>query len=362
MKTESQKPIIAMDLSTQGQGGGPYMSTIRIMSSSLSKKYNFVKINYDPSIGRGISVRRILDLRRQIIKLNPDIVHFTGLSLSGFHLAAACFLSGVTKTAVTIRGTSTDAIDFHPIKKIILANILEPFTLLISKKIVGVSDFVTFTKITKMFHYKIFGTIYNFPPEYEQVLNRDECRKNLLLGNDDIVISSVGRINREKGYHIFAEAIKYFSSNNSIKFIIVGDGEYLEEMKKIIISQVESGQVRFLGYQDDVASINLAADIFVLPTLHETLSNALLEASVAELALIASDTGGVPEIVETGYNGELVSPNNSEALAKAIEKLIENPLLIKEYGRNSLLKVNHKFSKHSIEKKLELLYSQMLQS
>jgi len=362
MKIEGRKPIIAMDLSTQGQGGGPYMSTIRIMSSSLSNKYNFVKINYDPLMGRGISVRRILDLRRQITKLRPDIVHFTGLSLSGFHLAVACFLSGITRTVVTIHGTSTDAIDFHPIKKIILAKILEPFTLLISKKIVGVSDFVTFTKIGKMFRYKIFGTIYNFPPEYEQILSKDEYRKKLLLGSSDIVISSIGRINKEKGYHIFEETIKYFSNNKSIKFVIVGDGGYLYEMRKNLISQVESGQVIFLGHQDDVKSINFAADIFVLPTLHETLSIALLEASTAGLALVASDTGGVPEIVETNHNGLLVPPGDSKALVNAIKKLVDNPLLIKKYGNNALLKVNNKFSKKNAEKKLELLYSQLLSS
>ena len=91
------------------------------------------------------------------------------------------------------------------------------------------------------------------------------------------------------------------------------------------------------------------------------LSNALLEASKASLALIASDTGGVPEIVETGYNGELVPVEDPVALKDAIQSVIDTPELINKYGDNALRKVNRKFSSASIEKQLQLLYSELLQ-
>ncbi len=360
MKSENKKPVIAMDRSTKGKGGGPFTSTTRIMESGLSQKYDFVELRYDPSMGSGVSVKRILDLRRQIKQVNPDIVHFTGLQLSGFHVAVACFLARVKNTVVTIRGMSGDAIDFHPVKRFMLTWLFEPLTMLLAKRFTGVSDFVTSRKIARVFAYKCFGTVYNFPPEQEVAEPKVQLRSEFGFTDDDIVIASIGRINKEKGYHILKQAIERFTGNDKVKFLIAGDGDYLVTMKSELQTQIDKGQVVLLGYRDDVQRINGAADIFVLPTLHETLSVALLEASKAGLALVASDTGGVPEIVETGYNGELVTTGDADMLYGAMEKLVSRPALVKEYGSNALTKVNSKFSKQSIECKLEQLYAQLL--
>ncbi len=355
-----RKPIIAMDLENKGQGGGPYTSTSRIMNSGLKEKFNFVEIEYDPYMSKGVSVRRILNLRRQILNLKPDIVHYTGLQLSGFHIAIACLLAGVSKTIVTIRGMSGDAIDFHPLKRVLLTYLLEPFTLLLSKKFTGVSDFVTSRRIARLFKYKCFGTIYNFPPEEISEKNPVLTQESFGLDYSDVVITSVGRINKEKGYHILEKAIRKFETRPHVKFIIVGEGAYLEEMKANLSHQFELGQILFLGYREDVQQINGLADIFVLPTLHETLSVALLEASMSKLPMIASDTGGVPEIFETGFNGELVVPGSVDELASAIELLVSNPEKRTKYGLNAYNKVKNKFSKHSIEQELEKLYSEVL--
>jgi glycosyltransferase involved in cell wall biosynthesis len=360
MSNNIRKPVIAMDLSTQGKGGGPYTSTTRIMNSSLKEQYEFAVIYYDPTIGKSISLKRILHLRSQIKEIAPDIVHFTGLSLQGFHLSIACLLAGVERTVVSIRGTSSDAIYFNPLKRFLLAKLLEPITLLIATKIVGVSNYVSSEKVSQTFHKKLYGTIYNFPPIVFPEFDKINYREKLGLPLDSIIISSVGRITKEKGYHILEEAITYFKNQSKVKFIIVGEGEYLTTMRSNLYEQVSSGQVIFLGYSADAQNINFAADIFVLPTLHETLSNALLEASKAGLALVASDTGGVPEIVETGYNGELVPTGEPWALMQAIQKLVADPKLIREYGDNALIKVNSKFSADTIETKLEQLYSQLL--
>lgn len=360
MNTIAKKPIIAMDLSTQGKGGGPYTSTNRIMNSSLSAQYSFKVIHYNPAIGKGLSLKRVVNLRNQIKQIKPDIVHFTGLSLQGIHLAVACLLAGVDKKIVTIRGTSTDAIDFHPAKRFILANILEPLTLLLATKIVGVSNYVSTEKVAKKFKPKLFGTIYNFPPKVAARIPFVDYRKKLGFSNENIVISSVGRITKEKGYHILERAILKFSASANIKFVIAGNGDYLKTMKTNLGDQVTSGQVVFLGYCEATQQLNDCADIFVLPTLHETLSNALLEASTSSLALIASDTGGVPEIVESGVNGELVPVGDANAIVKAILKLADNPKLRLKYGRNALKKVNEKFSSKTIEHKLSSLYEQLL--
>ena len=357
------KPKIAMDISTLGKGGGPYTSTKRIMDSVLSDDFSFHEIVYDPAIGRGISLKRILDIKRQIIAIQPDIVHFTGLQLSGFHMAVACWLAGVRRTVVTIRGSSADAIEFSPLKRFMLRMLLEPFTLLLSKKIIGVSDFVTNTKVPRFFAKKIYGTVYNFPPLKDANNHKNKVtRKSLGLSENDIVVITVGRVNREKGLHILESAIEKIGIADRLKFLIVGEGQYLVQMKSNLAALERANQVKFLGYRDDIRDLNNISDIFVLPTLHETLSNALLEASCSSLPLIASETGGVPEIVESGFNGILVEPGNPLQLANAIETLRDDPLRRAEYGRNAYEKIDKKFSSEEIVSRLRALYFELLGS
>ena len=92
-KRMRSKPVIVMDLSSTGKDGGPYISSTRIMNSELNEKYEFKSIIYKTELGRNISIKRILDIKNQLLEIKPDIVHFTGLQLSGFHVALACKLA-----------------------------------------------------------------------------------------------------------------------------------------------------------------------------------------------------------------------------------------------------------------------------
>lgn len=351
--------VVAMDLASTGKGGGPYTSSTRIMKSGLSKKYDYKVLHYDTSLGRGVSIKRIRDLARQLKEINPDIVHFTGLQLSGFHIIVACRLAGFKNTVVTVRGFSVDALYFNPIKRMLMRFILEPVTLLLTKKIYGVSEYVASRKLLRLFGHKLYGAIYNFPPRFEALEDKNEVRAELGINSNDIVIVTVARIVKDKGYHIYDKAIQKFKGVNNVKFIVVGQGSYLEEMKGELRDQVDQKQVLFLGYREDIGRILSACNIFVLPTLHETLSVALLEASQYNLALVASRTGGVPEIVEDGYNGYLVTPGNIDELYQAIQKLIEDRVLIDTFGRNAKMRIGDKFSVQSIEEKIEEVYKSL---
>lgn len=358
-----KKPVIAMDVVTSGfgGGGGPFTSTTRIMNSKLKNKYVFKKIYYRKELGTGISIKRIKDLTKQLKEIKPDIVHFTGLQLSGYHMAVACKLAGIKNTVVTVRGFSGDALYFNVIKKLIVSYLLEPFTILASKKVIGVSNFVVSRKVIQILASKKSLTIYNFPPEeVDYVKNNMDIRSELGVNNSDVIAVSVGRITKDKGYHILDKAILDFKKCNDLKFIIVGDGDYLNLMKQKLYKQIANKQVFLLGYRTDINEILASSDIFILPTLHETLSVALLEASQASLALIASNTGGVPEIVENELNGLLVPPGDASALTKSIEKLYSNCDLRLKFGKNAKAKINEKFSKEEIVSKLDSVYKSLL--
>ncbi len=354
------KPRIGIDLSSTGAGGGPYTSNLRVMSSNLKEKYEFVPFIYKTEIGRFISFKRIKDLKKQLVKSKPDLVHFSGLQLMGFHIAVACKLAGVKKTVVTVHGLSSDALNISWVKKTILTFFLEPFTIFLASKVYGVSEFVSNRKMLRLFKRKNLGFIYNLPSSIKKVDTTISIRNELGIDSSAKVAITVGRIIQDKGYHILDEVILKCQDKSDLKFIIVGDGCYLNKMKEKLKYLVDKKQVFFLGYRSDVQNLLSECDFFILPTLHETLSIALLEASQASLPLIASKTGGVPEIVKHNVNGVLVEPGSIQELLQAVNKLYKNDELRKDYGEKAKQLLELNFNPLVIESQINKVYQDLL--
>jgi glycosyltransferase involved in cell wall biosynthesis len=356
----NEKPIIAMDLTSSSLGGGPYTSTLRVMNSNLNLKYSYKTFTYNNELGRYISIRRILDLKRQIIHLKPDIVHFSGLQLSGFHIAVACRLAGIKNTVVTIHGFAEDDINLNPIKRFLLNFFFEPLTLILTSRFYGVSEYVVSRRNVKLFKKKCCGAIYNIPPDHYSSTKVSQIRTELGLNQSDIIGVTVARITKDKGYHILDKTIQRFKNERNLKFVIVGIGDYLSEMQENLSNAVFDKQVFFLKHRHDIQNILKGCDFFILPTLHETLSIALLEASVEGLALIASNTGGIPEIVENNYNGILVTAGDVNELANAIDLVYKDKELRNKFSKNAKKRVKEKFLINTIENKIDEIYQLLL--
>lgn len=359
MRDKREKPLIAVDISTTGKGGGPYTSTMNLINSSLKYKYDYHIFNYDTSIGRYVSLKRILKIARELRKIKPDIVHFTGLQFSGFHIAVACLLAGVKRSVVVIHGSSTEALDISNNKKRILV-FLEKITLRIATTFYGVSKYSSMIDVTKPYRHKSSGYVYNLPTFVLYKESSPYQRNEFDISENDVVVATVGRITKDKGYHILKDTIQQICSGSNVKFLIIGKGSYLEEMKKCLEKNISNGTVKFLGYRDDVSRILPICDIFVLPTLHETLSIALLEASYFGLPLIASNVGGVPEIINNGDNGYLVPPSDANALAEKITMLVEDKYLRTKMGQRAKDKLKDKFSEDSIVLQIDAIYCNLL--
>ena len=352
------KPIVAVDISTTGAGGGPYTSSMRLMNSTLKEKVDFRILEYKSETGRLISIKRIRDLVKQLKSIRPDIVHFSGLMLSGFHVAVACKLAGIKRSIVVIRGSSTEALDIGLVKRILMG-LLEMITLLLSTTYYGVSKYSSRLPVTRLFRRKSSGFIYNLPEIADKSITAYD-RKDFGFREEDIIIVSVGRITRDKGYHILQDTIQMFNTDSRVRFLIIGTGHYLETMRNNLSAEEAAGRVVFAGFRDDVKNILPMCDLFVLPTLHETLSNALLEASVSGLPLIASDTGGIPEIIEPGYNGLLVKKNSPGALYNAMRRLVNDAEERHTMGLNAQKIVKNKFAEEDLINKVYKVYKKLL--
>ena len=153
---------------------------------------------------------------------------------------------------------------------------------------------------------------------------RAAARAALQIPPQALVLSTVGMLEPRKGHRHLLEAIARIARGGEIAnlaALIAGDGSLRANLQRDAEMLGIATAVRFLGRLDDVRTVLAATDIFVFPSLREGLGVAILEAAASGLAIVASDTGGIGDVIEDGVTGILVKPGDSEALARAIARM-----------------------------------------
>jgi len=144
--------------------------------------------------------------------------------------------------------------------------------------------------------------------------------------DDTVLIGILARLEPPKGHRFFVEAfsevVKRFPRARAI---FAGDGSLRAELETSIRQAGLGKSIRFLGTRNDVTELLNAIDLFVLPSISEGLPNVLLEAMACQKPVIATDIGGIPEVVRDGENGYLVPPGDSVALQAALLKSFAEP-------------------------------------
>ena len=143
--------------------------------------------------------------------------------------------------------------------------------------------------------------------------------------------------------------------------LIIGGGRREAEMRRLAAELGLAGRVHFLGPRDDVPDLLSALDIFVLPSHSEGVSLALLEAMAASLPVIATRVGGLPEVVTDGENGLLIPPQDPEALATALERLLADPDLAQKLGGNARKQVEANFSLERLGREINEIYGELIE-
>ena len=188
---------------------------------------------------------------------------------------------------------------------------------------------------------------------------RESTRGLLGFSDNDIVIGTVGRLVRHKGHDFLFEAVKEVRKRHSrVKMLVVGSGP--EEVRLKDLAHASGVDTLFLYDRDDVPELMKSMDIFVQPSLREAFGITIAEAMYSGLPVVATNVGGIPEVVTDGETGILIPPIDSEAIAKALIYLIENPHIAKEMGRKGKEVVQSKFTGEIYATKLEKLYISLL--
>lgn len=172
-------------------------------------------------------------------------------------------------------------------------------------------------------------------------------------------IGAVGRLSPEKGYDVLLQAL---SSLPGVTAILVGDGPDRGRLE-LLARDLDLGErVIMTGWQADPLPWLPTFDVFVVPSQLEAASLAAIEAMLASRPVVASDTGGLPEVVVDGETGLLVPPGDAAALAAAVRSLLADAPRLKRMGARGREVARRKFGLSRMVLGYESLYRELLES
>ncbi|MEO8637691.1 MAG: glycosyltransferase [Candidatus Taylorbacteria bacterium] len=313
-----------------------------------------------------------IELFKLVFSLRPNIVHLNSSKIGGLGVLAArlCnFIIYLLKTLHVTRYT------LHPIRIIFTAHgfafnenrgqvskhvmkILYWIIIFFSHKTIAVSEslahqmknmFFTRDKIViihngiSKIRFIAKGQAQKFFIEKSQIvreffgLDEKKIKKTLWIG-------TISELHKSKGLEYCIEALSLFKNHYpSFVFLIIGDGEEKENLEKLIKSKGLENHVVLLGTIENAALYLKAFDIFTLTSTTEGLPYAILEAGQTELAVIASNVGGIPEIIEQLQSGILVRSKHVKEIQDALLFLLENKDKKREMKQNLKARIESKF-------------------
>jgi glycosyltransferase involved in cell wall biosynthesis len=145
------------------------------------------------------------------------------------------------------------------------------------------------------------------------------------------------------------------------RLVIVGEGYLMQSLKDLVRQMELSDAVVFTGFMEDVPPLLATFDVVVLPSFFEGMGRVLLEAMAMEKPVVGTAVGGIPDLIEQGLNGYLVSPGNEKELAGALLKILNDNGLALRMGQSGRMKMTDRFSAESMVRSIEKLYRELLQ-
>jgi len=189
-----------------------------------------------------------------------------------------------------------------------------------------------------------------------------EKKRELGLAQNRLVVGFIGWLLPIKGPMHLLKAMKYvWQDYDDTILVFVGKGDLDVELRATALEINANSRVHFFGWRNDIDEIMPLFDIFVLPSLNEGMGRVLVEAMAAGKPIVASNVGGIPDLVQDNNNGLLVPPGDAKALAAGIRQLINDPEKAKMMGQRSR-ELCHQFSLEAMIGKIDKLYEDLLGS
>lgn len=175
------------------------------------------------------------------------------------------------------------------------------------------------------------------------------------------LIGAAGNLRPIKGYDVFVKAAAQLRHRRDFRFIIWGEGCERARLEKAIESHGLRDRFVLPGFVDNLSRFLVACDCFVQPSRYESFGLAAAEAMACGVPVIASNVGGLPELLEDGRTGFLVPPDDPNAIAMHLEFLAEQPELRKVMGRRAAKRIQQHFTIDRMVREYLQLYCRLLQ-
>ncbi len=313
-----------------------------------------------PSLGREISLVKDFESFKSLLRIfkekSPDVVHVNS-SKAGAMGALAARIAGVKKIIFTVHGLATNEERSFISKIFITISYWVGF--LSSHKIIAVSKNIRDSVYRFPFVSGKTTLIYN-GIEIPIFFSKEEARKKIFGKNEvrGAVIGTIAELHPNKGVNYLISAFsEILKRKKETRLVIIGEGEELENLNRMIDKKGLSDKVTLAGHIDGAARYLKAFDVFVLPSVTEALGYVLLEAGAAGLPVVASDVGGIPEVIDGGKTGALVPPKTPLAIAAGALLLIHDKEFAGNVSKKLREKVEKEFTLAEMLRKTYTLYS-----
>ncbi len=323
-----------------------------------------------PELGREISfkndIRAFLKLRSIIRRERPDIVH-THAAKAGALGRLAAFSAGVPVRIHTFHGHIFDGY-FSPFKaKVFL--LIERFLALFTDTVVTVSESVKHEivdrlKVTRGSKCVVIPLGFDLDPFLDCEKLRGGFRRELGL-KDEVLVGIIGRLVAIKNHRMFLNIAKNIMDSNlsvKMKFLIIGDGELDGSLKEYSRELGLQGHVIFTGWRRDLPRVYSDLDVVALTSLNEGTPVSLIEAMASGKAVIATDVGGVRDLVMSGRSGFLSKADDAEDYSRKLLTLINDKGMRVKFGQQGREFVRHRHSRERLIEDIKNLYSERLKA
>lgn len=308
----------------------------------------------------GLINLNVLSKLKKILKdIKPDIVH-THLLKADFYGRIAAKQSGVPVIYSTCHNYSSHHKGADINKKTIFDFIDNSVISYSKSNLIAISEIVRKYLINRKSEFeKITEVIYNGLDisKEKYILSENEIidlRRKYNLSENDFVVLISGRLEIQKGHRFFLESIKdYLKEKKNIRVLILGDGNLKNEIEKTIIDNEIQDYVFLLGFQTETEKFTEISDLICVPSLWEGFGLVIVEGMIKNKIVLASDVGGIPEIIEDGKTGFLFAVNDKENFLEKLNFIYENISKLKFIKENAKRMVKEKFD---IQKNSELYY------
>lgn len=190
---------------------------------------------------------------------------------------------------------------------------------------------------------------------------REAARRELGIEPDEVVVSQAATLRPRKGQRILIEAFaRVLETLPRARLILAGEGSERSRLREEVSRRGLTDRIMVPGNIKPVRRLYAATDLFAMPSFHEGLSNACLEASAASLPMVVSSVGGLPEIVEHGVTGDVVPPGDPDALFRSLGRYLADEPLRRHSGAAGRSRTRSLFTARRMAEGMEALFQRLL--